>query len=266
MNCPINPKPEMVVFARRMVFLVGFCSVLMSGVYALFWSLERSLVEDIALRVEHSEDELDAIRRHTDFVHFLTRGRMGMGLHDAPDFVDALLSPTLQMLLKGEGACGHLSFLLMDVLSREGFNSKPALILNQDGLNVHVILQVSFSNQEVYLDPSYNWLYLSNDGSPIAEADFSIAWRESAGRCPREGILHYPIEHGFSYTNWKKFGIFQSPVMWLGEQLTGQHTDDISIRSMLPGWYASRVMLWLSVAALCLFPLAVGSFKRIVPS
>ena len=68
MNCPINPKPEMVVFMRRMVFLRASASAV-SGVYALFWSLERSLVEDIALRVEHSEDELDAIRRHTDFVH-----------------------------------------------------------------------------------------------------------------------------------------------------------------------------------------------------
>lgn len=249
------------ILAKRLVFLMCIGSLVMSGVYALFWSLERSLVEDIALRVEHSEDEMDAIARHTDFVHFLTRGRMGMGLHDAPDFVDALLSPTLQMLLKGEGACGHLSFLLMDVLSREGFNSKPALILNQDGLNVHVILQVSFPNQVVFVDPLYNWLYLSSDGNPIAETDFSIVWRESAGLCPRKGILQYPIEHGFSYTNWKKFGVFQSQMMWLSEQLTGQHRDDISIRSMLPGWYASRVMLWLCLAALCLFPFAVGSFK-----
>ena len=249
------------ILAKRLVFLMCIGSLVMSGVYALFWSLERSLVEDIALRVEHSEDELDAIARHTDFVHFLTRGRMGMGLHDSPDFVDALLSPTLKMLLKGEGACGHLSFLLMDVLSREGFNSKPALILNQDGLNVHVILQVSFPNQVVFVDPLYNWLYLSSDGNPIAETDFLILWRESAGLCPRKGILQYPIEHGFSYTNWKKFGVFQSQMMWLSEQLTGQHRDDISLRSMLPGWYASRVMLWFCLAALCLFPLAVGSFK-----
>lgn len=244
-----------------MFFLWGCVSIGFSIAFATCWALERSLLEDIALRVDHSDDELDAIGRHTDFVHFLTRGRMGMGLHDAPDFVDALLSPTLQMLFKGEGACGHLSFLLMDVLSREGFNSKPALILNRDGLNVHVILQVSYSNQVVFVDPLYNWLYLSNDGIPIAETDFSIEWRESAGRCPRKGILEYPIENGLSYTNWKKFGVFQSQVMWLSEQVSGLHRDEISIRSMLPGWYASRVMLWLCLAAPCLFPVTARRLK-----
>ena len=70
---------------------------------------------------------------------------------------------------------------LMDVLG--GFNSKPALILNQDGLNVHVILQVSFSNQEVYLDPcTIGCCQLT--GVQLQRQFFNRVAR-SAGRCPR---------------------------------------------------------------------------------
>ena len=85
-----------------------------------------------------------------------------------------------------------MTFLLQQVLCHLDIKSVPALILDDDGKNIHVILRASESG--VFVDPLYAWMYLDNDGTPMAaEMILLMNGGPNALNCKEIGILNYPI-------------------------------------------------------------------------
>ena len=244
---------------RKFKFWTGlFC--LIASIFGLSsllfsWMLERSLVEDVAAHADIVGSELEIIQSAADEVVNITEDRRWLGLHDEPGIVDWFLSPALAMLLKGEGDCGNMTFLLQQVLCHLDIKSVPALILDDDGKNIHVILRASTNQGEVFVDPLYAWMYLDNDGTPMAANDFTNEWRSNALNCKELGILNYPIVHGFAYTNWSSSGMLEGPVRWLFETMTGKKAEDISAKRYLPSWHSWRGAFFLLLG---FFGLALG--------
>lgn len=244
---------------RKFKFWTGlFCliaSIVSLSSLLFSWMLERSLVEDVAAHVEIVGSELEIVQSAADKVFKITEDRRWLGLHDKPGIVDWFLSPALAMLLKGEGDCGNMTFLLQQVLFQLDFKSIPALILDEDGKSIHVILRTSTNQGEVFVDPLYAWMYIDIDGTPMAANDFTNEWRSNASNCKQQGILRYPIVHGFAYTNWSSCGILEGPVRWLFETMTRKKAAEISAKSYLPSWHIWRGAFFLLLA---LFGLALG--------
>lgn len=236
-----------------MAFLAGASFFLIAIALGLFWSLKCSLVEDVAAQVVRHELEVETISSATDLVFRVTEDRKWLGLHDSPGLVDLLLSPSLKMLLKGEGDCGNLSFLLKEVLACMDFESRPALVLDKNGKNIHVILQVAVTNGVAYVDPMFNWIYISKDGTPLYDSEFELEWRENGKSCKNSGIMRYPISHGFGFTNWSRFGWFEQLAKVIMAKMARRDFQDISVREMLPGWYATRLTVVVTLFLISIY-------------
>lgn len=234
-------------WASGIASLAVISSFLIAIALGLFWSLKCSLVEDVAARVVQHELEIETISSATDLVFRVTEDRKWLGLHDSPGFVDFLLSPSLKMLLKGEGDCGNMSLLLKEVLTDLDFESRPALVLDKNGKTIHVILQVALTNGVAYVDPSFNWVYKAKDGTPLFRSEFEHEWHKNVISCGDSGITRYPISHGLGFTNWSRFGLFEQPTKVIVEKVTRRRFQDVSVREVLPGWYASRMIVLVTL-------------------
>lgn len=205
--------------------------------------LERSFVQSIAEGVASFEDDIEQIRAVTDRVHGISQSRIGkLPASSEFHFLRPHLTPALAMGLHGEGACGYISFLEIEALESKGYRARPVQILNEAGLNVHVIVQVFTDTDTIFLDPLYNWLYINQQGEPASEEDILLNWRQLIGDAPLSGIQQYPIRYGVRYTNWDAAGYLGRIIRGVLEYSMGNdYAKEFSLWEKVPNFYLTRI-------------------------
>lgn len=209
------------------------------------WALERSFVNSIATGIRESENPVKAVQDVTRKVHAISQDRIGL-LQRSERFgwLRPSLTPPLAMGLFGEGACGYISYLEIEVLEAVGFDARPVQILGDGGLNLHVIVEATKGEEVIFVDPLYDWVYLDDRGRPVTRVHLETQWSTLIEAAPLDGILQYPIDYGIRYTNWNALGKVGSYVEAGMRTVFGEaHTADFSFRAVMPNYYVLRITI-----------------------
>lgn len=209
------------------------------------WRLERSFVDSIRLCITSTGSFVEQVEEATHKVHEISKDRIGLLRRSEPQgWIAPRLTPSLAMGMFGEGACGYISFLEIEVLEAMEFDARPVQILGVDGLNRHVIVEATSGCDTVFVDPLFDWVYIDKAGRPVSRKELETNWSNLVQKAPLDGVLRYPIEYGMRYTNWNalgRIGVFAKLTMTAvyGEE----QTQAFSFRAMMPDYYLMRITL-----------------------
>lgn len=208
--------------------------------------LERSFVAQISERLKD-----DKLLSHPDScVAFLelaantilksTPERMGVSseIHNSMPFP---VSPTLSMAVFGQGACGNISLLMVEVFKNLGIEMKAVQLLNAEGETMHVIVEAQMECGIVFVDPLYAWVY-QDEGKAVPKELLTSQWGAFTKGAPR-GLKRYVIGDNLRYSNWSALGIFSEPSKSLAALfIDAENLDEFSLRNVLPGFYETRII------------------------
>lgn len=208
--------------------------------------LEKSFVAQISGRLEgdkllaHPDSCVAFLQLAANTILESTHGRMGVSsdIHNSMLFP---VSPALSMAVFGQGACGNISLLTVEVFENLGIEMKAVQLLNAEGRTTHVIVEAQMECGNVFVDPLYAWVY-QDEGKGIPKEELTSKWTAFTNRAPR-GLKRYFIGDNLRYTNWPALGIFSGPSKSLVALLMGaEYLDEFSLRNVLPGFYETRIL------------------------
>lgn len=220
------------------------------------WSLEKSFVAQISMRLEKEEliEQPDSclafVQLAANTILESTHGRMGVSSAINDSWL-LPLSPTLSMAVFGQGACGNISLLTVEVFDNLGKEAKAVQVLNAEGGTMHVIVEIQMECGTVFVDPLYAWVY-QDENKPVQSEVLKSKWTNFIHGAP-SGLVRFPVNDNLRYTNWSTLGVLALPMKNLISFAMGSdNIDEFSLRSVLPGFYESRIISW-SLVLLALF-------------
>ena len=233
-----------------LVALVGSFVAMVS--FSTLFLLEREALNSVVRKVESKEieDPIEQVAYATRLVNLIGDHSMqaNFSFFDLGILRHYALSPSLRMMFFGEGMCGYISFLFIDIVGGLGFDARPLQILDGNGLNQHVIVRVDLEEESLFVDPLYGWLYLDDEKRPIQQDVLVENWEGLTQGIEEHGILNYPITHGVRYTNWDRLGRIGNYLKTLCSDTIGVvETERFSLRAMLPNFYVLRLFLCFCV-------------------
>ena len=213
--------------------------------------LEKSFVAQLSGRLEedkslaHPDSCVAFVQIVANTILESTKGRMGVSpvIQNSRAFP---LSPTLSMAVFGQGACGNISLLTIEVFESLGIEMKAVQLLNTEGETMHVIVEAQMDCGTVFIDPLYAWVY-QDEGKAIPKEELMSQWTALTNGAPR-GLKRYFIGENLRYTNWSALGIFSGPSKNLVSIFIGaEHLDEFSLRNVMPGFYETRILFFALV-------------------
>jgi hypothetical protein len=230
--------------------LVGSFVAMVS--FSTLFLLEREALNSVVRKVESKEieDPIKQVAYATRLVHLIGDHSMqaNFSFFDLGILRHYALSPSLRMMFFGEGMCGYISFLFIDIVGGLGFDARPLQILDGNGLNQHVIVRVDLEEESLFVDPLYGWLYLDDEKRPIQQEVLTKNWEELTQGLEEHGILNYPITHGVRYTNWGRLGRIGDFLKPFCQETFGvEETEEFSLRAKLPNFYVLRLFFCFCV-------------------
>jgi len=233
-----------------LVTLIGSFVAMVS--FSTLFLLEREALNSVVRKVKSKEieDPIEQVAYATRLVHLIGDHSMqaNFSFFDLGILRHYALSPSLRMMFFGEGMCGYISFLFIDIVGGLGFDARPLQILDGNGLNQHVIVRVDLEKESLFVDPLYGWLYLDEANRPIPQELLANNWEELTQGVEDHGILNYPITHGVRYTNWNRFGRMSNYLKDLHSAVFGvQEAEQFSFRAILPNFYVLRLFFCFCV-------------------
>lgn len=212
---------------------------------ATLFRLERSFVHALAADVPEGKNDFEQIKFVTNRVHedvyprlnkLKIRGEWSMLIPD--------ISPPLAMSVFGQGACGHISFLFIEVLETFGYEARPVQILGSDGLNKHVVVEAIAGRDTLFIDPLYNWVYVDEDGIAANRKRLLNDWSALAELAPNSGIKRFPVQFGIRYTNWSVLGPLGIKFKDSLRRVFGKEAvENFSFRAVVPNSYIVRMIM-----------------------
>ncbi len=208
--------------------------------------LEKSFVAEISGRLEddkllvHPDSCVAFLQLAANNILESTYGRMGVSsaIHNSRAFP---LSPTLSMAVFGQGACGNISLLTVEVFANLGIEMKAVQLLNTEGVTMHVIVEAQMECGTVFVDPLYAWVY-QDEGQALRKEELTSQWAAFTNGAPW-GLKRYVIGNNLRYTNWSALGVFSGPVKSLAALFIGaENLDEFSLRNVLPSFYETRII------------------------
>ena len=206
--------------------------------------LEKSFVAQISERLEddkllaHPDSCVAFLQLAANTILESTYGRMGVSSasYNSRAFP---LSPTLSMAVFGQGACGNISLLTVEVFENLGIAMKAVQLLNTEGETMHVIVEAQMECGIVFVDPLYAWVY-QDKGKAVSKYS-----RHSGplSRMELHGVLSGTSSETAEYTNWSALGVFSGPCKSLAALfIAAENLDEFSLRNILPGFYETRII------------------------
>ena len=208
--------------------------------------LEKSFVAQISERLEddkllaHPDSCVAFLQLAANTILKSTPERMGVSsvIHNSMAFP---VSPTLSMAIFGQGACGNISLLMIEVFENLGIEMKAVQLLNAEGGTMHVIVEAQMECGIVFVDPLYSWVY-QDEGKAVSKEALTSQWTAFTNGAPR-GLQRFVIGDNLRYTNWSALGVFSGPSESLAALFIGaENLDEFSLRNVLPGFYETRII------------------------
>lgn len=155
----------------------------------------------------------------------------------------------------GIGACGWASELSALCFRRLGYETRLVQILDSEERAIHIVMEVSLeSGERVIFDPLLNHLHLdAHTRRPQSAATLAREWSSICPDGASDEICQYSFEYGIRYTNWPKFGRFQSIAQGVFESL--------GVESLRTLWLSSRLYISRFVWVMGLFALVALNLR-----
>lgn len=208
--------------------------------------LEKSFVAQISERLEdekllsHPDSCVAFLQLAANTILKSTPERMGVS-SDIHNSISFPVSPTLSMAVFGQGACGNISLLMVEVFENLGIEMKAVQLLNAEGGTMHVIVEAQMECGNVFVDPLYAWVY-QVEGKAVPKELLTSKWTAFTNGAPR-GLKRYVIGDNLRYSNWSALGIFSGPAKSLVALfIDAENLDEFSLRNVLPGFYETRIL------------------------
>ena len=145
------------------------------------------------------------------------------------------------MAVFGQGACGNISLLTVEVFENLGIDMKAVQLLNAEGGTMHVIVEAQMECGIVFVDPLYAWVY-QDKGKAVSKEALTSQWTAFTNEAPK-GLKRYVIGDNLRYTNWSALGIFSRPSKSLAALfMDAENLDEFSLRNVMPGFYETRII------------------------
>lgn len=210
------------------------------------WYYERSLLREIVEKGKSSSSsDISLVRELSRITHQMMADRseiLGPKDHYGP--LSLALRSTLMQAGDG-GACGSYSHVLADLLITAGFEVRIAQMRCGALYGCHILIEVLVDGKYVAVDPTFNHMFLKNDGSGYASFnDISTNFYDFKDELPDNYDPMYRFE-GVRYTNWEK-NIVVKVLHAFGNRVLPQGWDNFSLRVYILDVYFSW-MVFISI-------------------
>ena len=195
-------------FAVNALLLVSLVAVLYSGGWEFSTrSYLKGFSDAIIPASDDPEPKIEAI------LQWMAHGPVRRSAADpgglaARDPEDTL---NIQRLLE---VCGTATNAFVNLAQSNGLHARRLLLLDQDGLSKHVVVEVLIGDRWVVVDPSYHFILRLPDGHFPARAELKDP---AIFRAATQSIPNYPA----IYTYEKTVHVRLARIPWIGRHLRG---------------------------------------------
>ncbi|MBX3256519.1 MAG: hypothetical protein KF862_20450 [Chitinophagaceae bacterium] len=195
-------------------------------------NLFSALSRNVSQNSKNSNDSSALLLNSLHVVHNAIKSRHEF-FNDIKGFKAEVLQPVTVDLMTGQGACGSYALVMARLVKELGFNARIAQMKVGDTFGGHHIIEASYNNTWVVVDPLYNVYFIKPDGSLASFKDVQSNWEYYKQQLPAGYDMSYSYED-VRYTNWDKIPVLMPALKKTLDLVIGkQRADEVSIRFLM---------------------------------
>ncbi|MBS1771373.1 MAG: hypothetical protein JST82_00845 [Bacteroidetes bacterium] len=234
------------------IFLSGFLLMLTINIYN-DWSYEREILVNLREHVYQKCKTRDITTVVDSALHYQQMVQSPMTLifsNKKFRTLKTVVTPaSFQNFYYGKSACGAYAAFFTRLLTTMGYHAKIVQVNTATAKRAHMAVVIDYNNQHLVVDPYLGYSFKGPDGA-LSDINYVAANWDSyfKQRVPEGYGLEYDYKHGWSYTNWDKYGKFSQGLYTVLCKLFGKNNiDDISFHRLTMGY--NKYYLLLSLLA-----------------